>query len=130
MAIVKVESGCFRRVFLFWGLAVKVPQTYSWRNFLTGLLTNMSERRIWRKWPAELRGRLCPVLFSDPLGFVVIMPRLRLLSYEELGHAFPSRKAFYGAVRSEGLAIPVERKADSWGWFKGRVVAIDYHELR
>ena len=124
-----IEGGCFRRVFLFWGLAVKVPQTYSWRNFLTGLLTNMSERRIWRTWPAEMRKRLCPILFSDPLGFIVVMPRLRLLSSEELGHAFPTRKAFNKAVSSRECTIPVERKADSWGWLNGAVVAIDYHIL-
>ena len=125
----RIESGCFRQVLLLGPWAIKVPQTYSWKTFLRGMIANIDERRVWHKWPKSLQHRLCPIIYAGAFGLVVIMPRLQLLSEGELAYAFPTKSAFDKAIAVENWWIPVERKTDSWGWYKGFVVAIDYHEL-
>jgi hypothetical protein len=43
----------------------------SWKHFLYGLLANMQEAQFSKtSWP-----ELCPVLWSLPGGFLVVMPR-------------------------------------------------------
>lgn len=112
-----VRLGATRAALLMGGLAVKVPRPTTWRTFLTGLLANMQEREFWRtRWP-----ELCPVLFSLPGGWLVVMPRAEPLSGADWC-AFDTEEFI---ERSDGV-IPVEEKQDSFGWLDGRIVAIDY----
>jgi hypothetical protein len=82
------------------------------------MLANIQERRFWRfgGWP-----ELCPVLFSLPLGLLIVMPRARELSDSEF-----SQIDFHGFIERDGYRVPVEAKSNSFGWLKGRLVAIDY----
>jgi hypothetical protein len=108
--------------------AIKVPNfRYGWTLFLKGLLANMQERGWWRHWQ-EGRHLMCPVLFSDPLGFLVVMPRC-----EEIKRHLTDDEAmpfFYGVPSSETsrgyVGLSVEDKSDSFGLLDGRIVAIDY----
>lgn len=93
--------------------AVKVPQVVEWRLFLLGLLANMQEVRF----STMRHERLCPVLWSLPGGFLLVMPRCTPLSAEE-----------YCAELVELMdwPLPVENKVDSVGRLDGRIVAVDY----
>lgn len=121
MAIVhnncRLACGVTRTVILVGRLALKFPAVGEWRLFLLGLLANMQERQFGRAgWP-----ELCPVLWSIPGGWLVVMARAREMTTEEF-EAFDFDRFVLGGT----YVVPVERKADSFGWLDGRVVAIDY----
>lgn len=113
----KLRTGSTRAVLLVGCLAIKLPALVSWRRLLLGLLANMQERQFWTmKHPA-----LCPVLWSLPGGFVVVMRR-----------AEPITRDQFDAIDWESwkdqpdLFVPCETKLDSFGWVDGRIVAVDY----
>lgn len=104
--------------------AIKVPNFLDgWKLFLKGLLSNMQERELGRMDYPEL----CPVLFSLPGGWLVVMRRVELLSDDEwpefINHP-TIRKEKPHHVRWCGVVV--ERKANSFGRLDGRVVCIDY----
>jgi hypothetical protein len=104
-------------VFLVGPFAVKVPSFYSWQTFLWGLLSNLQERTFSQTaWP-----ELCPVLFSLPGGWLVIMRRA-----EPLSEATFSAFDYDGFSNLPEYRVPVEHKRDSFGLFDGRIVAVDY----
>lgn len=109
----RFDFGITRTVLLFGGYAVKVPQhRYGWRKFLQGLLANDQEAMWWRETRDE---RLCPVLWSLPLGLMLVQRRVeRNARAEEL----PPR------VDLDGL--PLDYKPDNFGWLDGRLVLFDY----
>lgn len=113
-------GGISRTVFLVGPWAFKFPTArYGWAKFLAGLLANMQETTFSRaRWP-----ELCPVLASVPGGFLVVMPRVRVMTDEEF-----ERFDYLGFVWTPDgdRQVPVEAKSDSFGWLDGRVVAIDY----
>lgn len=122
------RTGCTRVVFLVGRWAFKVPNFFEWRLFLKGLLANMMERLMWRNLSADFQGLkcldgvpLCPVKFSLPGGWLVVMPRVRVLTDEE--YEAPVH------VRLKKAQF-VEQKSLSFGWwFDGeteRIYAIDY----
>lgn len=72
---------------------------------------------MWRTWQPVFGWRtLCPVLFSDPLGFMVVMPRanqpVEFCEVTGLPDAYPD--------------IGAETKPEDYGRIDGRVVALDY----
>lgn len=72
---------------------------------------------MWRIWrPVFGWTSLCPVLFADPIGFVVVMRRAEQpVSHEEVA-ALPD---YYPDVTSE-------TKVEDHGRIDGRIVALDY----
>lgn len=112
------RRGITREVVLTRRYAIKVPRmVYGWRMFLCGLLANMQERAFGRcGWP-----ELCPVVFSLPGGWLVVMRRAQPLSAAEWA-AFDAVTFCNQAHR----VLPVEHKQDSFGKIDGRVVAVDY----
>lgn len=113
------RTGVMREVFLIGRWAVKIPKlTRGWRNFLQGLLANLQERELSaRGYP-----QLCPVVFSIPGGWLVVMPRVEPLS-NEFAADFDMIQF---AETEDGLSLPIEMKADSFGRLHERVVAVDY----
>lgn len=110
---VRVARGMTRTVYLLGPYAFKTP---SLRNglpgWIGGMLGNLQERALSR-WNHH---SLCPVLFADPFGLVVVMPRAEILSDDEfsrVAHRIP-RECF------------AERKPSSWGYVAGMLVAVDY----
>lgn len=111
---VQRERGATREVLLLGPWAFKVPVvSYGWRPFLHGLLANMQERMF----SAARFPRCCPVLWADPLGLLVIMARARPLERE-------LTDAEWEAFDRDN--VPSERKASSYGWYAGELVALDY----
>lgn len=116
-------TGCSRTVLLTKRYAFKFPSLYNslgrfgWREFLQGLLANMQEITFARTQWKEL----CPVLFYIPGGFLVVMPRVQILTDEEFLainlNEFLDTGDYY---------VPAERKANSFGWLNGEIVAVDY----
>lgn len=115
----KISHGTTRTVVLLWRWALKFPSTVEWRLFLQGLLANMQETKFSEMKMPEL----CPVLWSLPGGFLVVMPRVKILSREEFDET--DLETF---VKNEGgsCVLPAEIKMDSFGWLNGCLVAVDY----
>lgn len=112
----RIENGLTRKVFLIGRYAFKVPQTdYGWKYFLRGLLSSMDEIIISKnKYPG-----ICPILFYVPGGWLIVMPRLKALSEEEMKEVDMDNFKY----------LDVEYKSDSFGWHNGKIVAIDYGEF-
>jgi len=106
-------SGRNRFVLLTRRYALKIPSLRCWQDFLYGLLNNCTEARVGTSGHAGV----CPVLWSIPGGWLVVMPRLQILKDEDL-HMVDVAQA------STGLCV--ELKPDSFGLYQGRVVAVDY----
>ncbi len=117
------RTGCSRIVILTKRLAWKVPAFYdssnhwSWRTFCQGMLANMQEVAFSKAgWP-----ELCPIRFHIPLGLLVVMPKVQLLTDDEF-----CEMDFKAFTEKEDYYVPVEEKTNSFGWLNGQVVAIDY----
>lgn len=79
-------------------------------------MANMQEREFAStEWP-----ELCPVYLSARGGWLLVMPRCQPL---EDGLTNDQYEAF---VEHDDYRVPVEHKRDSFGYFNGRLVAIDY----
>jgi len=97
--------------------AVKFPALSAWHLFLLGLLGNMQERQFSKLgWP-----ELCPVTWSIPGGWLVVMRRALPLTRDE----FQDLDFDEFRIKDE-YTVPVENKLDSFGWIDGRLVAVDY----
>lgn len=111
--------GATRTVILVGGLAFKFPSlAYGWRPFLRGLLANMQERDWWH---SSANDGLCPIRFSLPGGFLVVMPRCEPV--------VDVAKVYESFVERGSHRIPAENKDDSFGWLGGDVghlVVVDY----
>lgn len=120
----RIARGVTRRVLLIGQYALKVPNPAEWRLFLLGLLANMQEAIFAKaRWP-----ELCPVVWSLPGGFLVVMRRARVLTDDEFEEheALIRRWIFGGPGEENERFVPAEPKSDSFGWLDGRLVAVDY----
>lgn len=116
-ALKMIKYGSTRIVLLIGQYAIKVPTVVEWRLFLLGLLANLQEVKFSRtQWP-----KLCPVVFSVPLGILLVMRRATPLSRQEFDDF-----DFDAFVETDEYVVPVENKLDSFGWLNGRIVAVDY----
>ena len=112
----ELHKGTTRYCILTSKYAIKIPSLYSWELFLTGLLCNMQEVQ-WN----TLDPLLCPVLFKLPLGFLLVMPKVRILE-ERL-----SNSEFSVLISRKDILLPIENKRNSFGYLStGELVAIDY----
>ncbi len=111
-----IKYGVMRIVLLVGPYAIKFPSPrYGWVMFLRGLLSDMSETRQGK--PACRCYYLCPVLFSVPGGWMIVMRRAQPLP-DGMWH--------------EGL-LPnpprnLDDKAENFGLLDGTVVLLDYGE--
>jgi len=113
----RIAYGCTRTVWLIGPYAFKFPAGAEWRLFLLGLLANMQERLFSRTgWP-----ELCPVIWSIPGGWLVVMKRVRVLTEDEFANLDLEKW-----VERGDYTVPAEIKHDSFGWLDGKLVAIDY----
>lgn len=111
---VAIARGVFRCVILVGPVAVKLPRL---TNLLAGMRCNRWEREVWRVWRPHFDwSHLCPVIASDPLGLVVLMPRA----------SQPVTQAEVDAADVGQPGCDAECKPDDWGRLSGRVVAVDY----
>lgn len=117
-----LRTGCTRIVIVTKRFAFKLPNFLDgWSMFLRGLLANLEEAG-WSKmlWKNENSMGLCPVVFSLKGGFLIVMRKARILTWEEFC------EFDYETFTRTKAPIPVEQKADSFGWLDGEIVAVDY----
>lgn len=113
--------GATRFVILTKRYAIKIPRfwwhrSFRWQTFLYGLLGNMQERDFATAgWP-----ELCPIRWSVPGGWLVVMHRAEPLTVDLTDEEY---EAF---VEQDDYRVPVEQKRDGFGLLDGRLVAIDY----
>ena len=112
------NTGCHRIVILTKRYAIKIPRfTDGWKIFLTGLLANMQEIVFSKaKWP-----ELCPVLFYISGGWLLVMPRVVEMTNNEFIEFNVDN-----FINTKDYVIPAEKKSDSFGYYRGHVVVIDY----
>lgn len=116
----EVKRGATRTVLLIGRLALKFPRCTEWRTFLLGLLANMQERDFSTLQFVPL----CPVLFALPGGFLVVMPRVRSLTWEEFDETH--RPECWDLATNPEHPFRCEHKQCSFGWLHGKIVVVDY----
>lgn len=118
-------NGATRVVLLTKNWAFKFPGSWQyhpriwWKHLLLGLLANMQEKQF--SDCVEFKDKLCPVKYYIPGGFLVVMPRVRIMTVEEYLE-FDTHKF----INEDEYVLPVEDKFDTFGYLDGRVVAVDY----
>lgn len=117
--------GTTRTVLLIGKYALKFPSCSSWKLFLHGLLANMQEKSFSSMGIPEL----APVVFSIWGGFLVVMPRAEVKSFDDPSR-FDYLDSFFESIKlSVNFALIddiVERKVCSVGLLNGKIVAVDY----
>jgi len=110
-----MPNGVFRRVVRVGPYAVKLPR---WHVFGAGMRCNRWEREMWTVWrPVFGWANLCPILFSDTFGFVVIMPwAYQPVTPDQVIVGSPDN---YPEITSE-------YKPADCGLLNGKIVALDY----
>ena len=129
MVALTMRKGTARRVFLTKRYAVKLVrlrlraawQSRSWGLLLEGFRANLKERHAWRQSHAE---HLCPIVFSDRLGFLVIMPYARALTDDEFESL--SNEYIEEGARSFGRVLSGDFKRENYGMLGEQRVKIDY----
>jgi hypothetical protein len=90
-----------------------------------GRASNLYEARLYRSVNATRRALLCPVLWVSRNGAVQIMkaadPLTDMMSLDE----YMNVAEVWDKMPGED-SCPFEPKASDWGWFEGRMVALDY----
>lgn len=117
--MVKIKRGATRWVFLIGPLAFKVPHLGSYRLFLYGLLANMQEVQ-WSR--CHFNYHLCPIWFYLPFGFLVVMPKVA--EAEDNSETWTRIETILAP--NQYYELPVEKKLDSFGWYKQKFVVVDY----
>ena len=115
MRFIRSTSRC---AFLIGNLAIKVPRVSlirgGWWWFCYGMRGNRLEHQRSR---CDTSGRLCPVLFADPLGFVCVMRRAYQPRNMRLKHLLPYFDKF---------PPPVDFGPNNFGFLGRKLVLLDY----
>lgn len=126
----RVRAGATRTVILTKRYAFKFPRFYrkgrefEWSRILQGLLANLQER-YWAKFDCE---QLCPVVFSDPIGLLVVMPRCEEVEPKFGNSAImcPVEFLWFERWGNDGARVPIENVAANFGYLNNRLLCFDY----
>ncbi|QBZ71712.1 hypothetical protein [Escherichia phage Skure] len=116
-----MRSGRCRFVFFIGRYAIKIPRLNSYEGFLQGLLSNITERK-WRNYPDK---HLCPVVYANCIGLIVIMLRAQEVT------DFEKFKKDLDVICNDekGLGEEFYRwdgTAKNFGYLNGKLVKVDY----
>jgi hypothetical protein len=118
-----IRTGCTRIVIIAFGLAFKIPNFIEgYRLFLWGLLNNHNEVGVYKF--KDTRERVCPIFFHLPLGLLVVMPKVDILTDTDFLSYHDDIDKLWRV--NENCVIPCELKSDSFGYYKGKIVVVDY----
>ncbi len=110
-----IAAGCTRIVWLFETFVIKLARLQF--GIRRGMQANRNERNWWR-WYQD--PRTCPVMFADPFGFIVVMPRAQRRAPDDVWDV--ARTGYF-----DGL--PEDHIPENVGWINDRPVMIDYGAL-
>ena len=142
----KIDQGVTRIVFIFDKIVIKIPNfLYGWRLFLRGLLSNIDESRAWKY--AKIRDHdiegftvnsyfgeykkysdlLCPVKWTSWGGWILIMERVDVEKHvKDVDSRIENNLPMYLYSNWVNSGYGGDDKADNYGYYKGRLVKIDY----
>lgn len=121
------RTGGTRVVLITKKYAIKFPRFNSWKQFVQGMLSNMTEGQ-WKDYGNK---NLCPIKYSNKFGLLVVMVRACEVVDED---KFKADLSNLVERESEGVD-PCELGAEffeydafpkNFGYIDGRLVKIDY----
>lgn len=121
------RNGGTRIVILTERLALKFPRIDSWKHFVQGMLSNMTEGQ----WKDYGNRNLCPIKYSNRFGLLVVMVRA-----QEVTDEAKFKEDLSQLLEDESKGVdPCELGVDffeyddfpkNFGYIDGRLVKIDY----
>ncbi len=122
----KVNGGT-RIVLLTERFALKFPRIDSWRNFVQGMLSNLTEGQ----WKGYGNKHLCPIRYSNRFGLLVVMVRAREVTDEKRFKEDLSRLLEEEDEGIDPCSLGVDffeydGVSKNFGYIDDRLVKIDY----
>lgn len=111
--------GSYRKVFIFKNIVIKIPRD------ILGMLVNMNEIYNWHHYK-KLRQFLCPIIFHDLLGLIIIMKKADIPSDTKYNNNY--LREFRDRFISEDFVHPIANdiKLYNFGILNNSIVKIDY----
>jgi len=120
----KISLGVTRIVFVFKSFVVKIPRPGIWSHFLKGLIGNIHEAQTWKwnsgKYESGKSYLLCPVVWAAWGGWILIMKRAEILTEDQFSKE---------NIEPHMIWFDGDDKSNNYGYYKGRLVKVDYGEL-
>lgn len=121
------KTGGTRYVLLTKRYVFKLPRTNSWKAFVQGMLSNLTEGQ----WKDYGNTNLCPIKYSNRLGLLVVMARARevkdLDKYKaDLERLMDEESAGTDPYSLGADFFEYDAAPKNFGYLNGRLVKIDY----
>lgn len=120
------RTGGTRVVLITKKYAIKFPRFNSWKAFVQGMLSNMTEGQ-WKGFGNE---HLCPIAYSNRFGLMVVMHKAESVEDEELFNR-DLQKLCDDVDNDEDRTLDrdffeYDAFPKNFGYYKGKLVKIDY----
>ena len=117
----ELKKGACRYCLLIGNYAIKFPKFTNLEVVLLGLLSNVSERKLWQYSPNNHKQLYCPVLW-ELWGLVLVMPRVKMLKERNTMQLLSAQHQFINT----GITNFQEAKFVNLGHLGDRLVSVDY----
>lgn len=120
--LVIIKHGATRIVFIFNKFVIKIPNIKEYKLFLNGILANLQEKIFSGTHPD-----LCPVIFCDRLGLILIMEKAIIFKETAI-----NEKSFCALIKNKYKKdnykefMLSDLKSSNWGILNTKLVKIDY----
>lgn len=120
------KSGGTRLILLTKRYVFKIPRMNSWKHFVQGMLSNLTEGQ----WKGYDNPHLCPITYSNCLGLLVVMRTAKPVEDEELFKS--DLQKLYDDIDDDEYRtldrdfFEYDAFPKNFGYYKGRLVKIDY----
>jgi hypothetical protein len=118
-----VRSGATRRVLIV------CPIVFKFARDAAGKRCNRYEADLYRRVIPRRKAMLCPVIACSPKGLILMARAATPLTKAEHAEIY-SKNGFpdwdYHPLDGDGECPFEFHKPDDWGWFDGKLVAVDY----
>lgn len=115
------RSGGTRIVLITNKYVIKFPRFNSWKSFVQGMLSNMTEGQ----WKGYDNPHLCPITYSDRLGLLVVMRRAKPVQHTGLFWV-ELEKILVEESTLDRDFFEYDATPKNFGYLGGRLVKIDY----
>ncbi|QIN97808.1 hypothetical protein PhiZZ30_147 [Serratia phage PhiZZ30] len=121
-----IKSGGTRWVLLTRKYAIKFPIPKTWKYFVQGMLSNLTEGQ----WKGYDNKHLCPIAYSNRFGLMVVMHKAEPVEDKELFKS--DLQKLYNDVDGDECRtldrdfFEYDAFPKNFGYYKGRLVKIDY----